>query len=101
MPERKGWFPTRRSFGTSVASANSRRPRPSTTGYMNNRYSSTSPAAMRSLTNVMLPVVTMSPPALAFSSRISSMKAPRSTVVCCQSGSWTVLDTTYFDTSLR
>lgn len=40
MPERNGWLSTSRNGGTSVAFANNRRPRPSTTGYTNSLYSS-------------------------------------------------------------
>jgi hypothetical protein len=50
-----------------VASSKSRAPRPTTTGYVNSRYSSTRPAVISEWTSRMLPVATMSLPGSSFS----------------------------------
>src|SRR4051794_15155732 len=49
----------------------------------------------------MLPVIPISPPGVALSARTSSSSRPDRTVVFCHPGSFVVLDTTYFGTSLR
>jgi len=82
-----------------VPFSNSFRPRPTTTGWIISRSSSSRPWSSSERTSVALPVTEMSFPGCSFSRMISPARSAPRSVEFCQSTSSSIVETTYLGVS--